>query len=160
MFPSFFRFLPIGLLLLRLMVGIVFIDSGWNDLRSPRGRSKSIGKSKGFTIFLGIAEVLGGVAVVLGIWFAACSSRSHACGLGSDLRKNCRVAHWILGRENIWLALRSYAPGDESGCCRHEWRFVHFAQMIREGRPGPKAYPSQDYSLLLNSSSRFRNRSR
>ena len=50
------------------MVGIVFIDSGWNDLRSPEERSKSIGKSKGFTIFLGIAEVLGGVAVVLENW--------------------------------------------------------------------------------------------
>lgn len=49
------------------MVGIVFIDSGWNDLRSPQERSRSIGKSKSFTIFLGAAEVLGGAAVVLGI---------------------------------------------------------------------------------------------
>jgi putative oxidoreductase len=62
------RFFPTGLLLLRLMVGIVFIDSGWNDLRSPQERSQSIGKSKNFTIFLGAAEVLGGAGVVLGIW--------------------------------------------------------------------------------------------
>jgi putative oxidoreductase len=68
MFPSLSRFLPVGLLLLRLVVGIVFIDSGWNDLRSPQERSKSIGKSKSFTIFLGTAEVLGGAGVVLGIW--------------------------------------------------------------------------------------------
>jgi hypothetical protein len=27
------------------------------------------------------------------------SSRSHACGLGSDLRKNFPLAHWILGLE-------------------------------------------------------------
>ena len=30
MFPSLSRYLPVGLLLLRLIVGIVFIDSGWN----------------------------------------------------------------------------------------------------------------------------------
>jgi putative oxidoreductase len=68
MFPSLSRFLPIGLLLLRLMVGIVFIDSGWNDLRTPAERAQSIGKSRNFTIFLGAAEILGGVGVVLGIW--------------------------------------------------------------------------------------------
>lgn len=67
MFPILYRFLPAGLLLLRCMVGIVFIDSGWSDLRNPQERSKSIGKSKGFTIFLGAAEVLGGAGIVLGI---------------------------------------------------------------------------------------------
>ena len=67
-FPNLLRFLPVGLLLVRLMVGIVFIDSGWNDLRSPQERSQSLGKSKNFTIFLGTAEVLGGAGVVLGIW--------------------------------------------------------------------------------------------
>jgi uncharacterized membrane protein YphA (DoxX/SURF4 family) len=50
------------------MVGIVFIDSGWNDPRSPQERSQSIGKGQNFTIFLGTAEVLGGLGVVLGIW--------------------------------------------------------------------------------------------
>lgn len=68
MFPILSRFLPVGLLLLRLMAGIVFIVSGWNDLREPEERSKSIGQSKGFTSFLGIAEFLGGAAVAVGIW--------------------------------------------------------------------------------------------
>ena len=94
MFPSFFRFLPIGLLLLRLMVGIVFIDSGWNDLRSPQGRSKSIGKSKGFTIFLGIAEVLGGVAVVLGIWSQLAALALMLVGLGAIYEK---IVVWHIG---------------------------------------------------------------
>lgn len=67
-FPTLTRYLPIGLLLVRLMVGIVFIDSGWSDLSNPQERSKSIGQSRGFTIFLGLAEVLGGAGVVLGIW--------------------------------------------------------------------------------------------
>ena len=60
--------MPLGLQLLRSMVGIVFIDGGWNDLRTPRERSESIGKSRNFTIFLGTAEILGGAGVVLGIW--------------------------------------------------------------------------------------------
>jgi putative oxidoreductase len=50
------------------MVGIVFIDSGWSDLRTPEERSQSIGKSRNFTMFLGAAEILGGAGVVFGIW--------------------------------------------------------------------------------------------
>jgi len=68
MFPRLLRFAPIGLLLLRLMAGIVFIDSGRRDLQAPTARAQSIGKSRNFTIFLGTAEVLGGLGVVLGIW--------------------------------------------------------------------------------------------
>ena len=56
-----------GLLLLRLMVATVFLDSGWNHLRNPVGRSKSIGASTGFTVFLGSAEVLGGLGVASGV---------------------------------------------------------------------------------------------
>ena len=66
--PSLSRLLPVALLLLRLMVGVVFIDSGWNDLRNPQERAQSISKSRNFTIFLGAAEVLGGAGVVLGVW--------------------------------------------------------------------------------------------
>ena len=40
------------------MIGIVFITSGWNHLKEPGARSKNIGMSKGFTIFLGAAEVV------------------------------------------------------------------------------------------------------
>ncbi len=68
MFQSLARFVPMGLLLLRLMVGIVFIDSGWRDLQSPAERAQSIGKSRNFTILLGAAEILGGLGIVLGIW--------------------------------------------------------------------------------------------
>jgi putative oxidoreductase len=49
------------------MVGIVFITSGWNHLKEPAARSKDIGMSKGFTIFLGAAEVAGGLGVALGV---------------------------------------------------------------------------------------------
>jgi len=67
MFPQLARFTDLGLLLLRLMVAVVFIGSGYNQLKDPEGRSKSIGMSKGFTIFLGIAEIAGGLGVAFGV---------------------------------------------------------------------------------------------
>src|SRR2546423_8064957 len=66
-FPALLPFSDAGLLLLRLMVAVVFFDSGWNHLRNPAERSKSIGASTGFTVFLGSAELLGSVGVALGI---------------------------------------------------------------------------------------------
>lgn len=67
MFPQLARFTDLGLLLLRLMVALVFITSGYNHLKDPETRSKSIGMSKGFTIFLGIAEVAGALGVAFGV---------------------------------------------------------------------------------------------
>jgi putative oxidoreductase len=67
MFPQLARFTDFGLLLLRLMVGLIFVTSGYSDLKDPEGRAKSIGVSKGFTIFLGIAELAGGLGVAFGV---------------------------------------------------------------------------------------------
>ena len=67
LFPELSRFTDVALLLLRVMVGIVFITSGWKDLQDPEARSKDIGVSKGFTIFLGAAEGAGGLGVIFGV---------------------------------------------------------------------------------------------
>jgi putative oxidoreductase len=67
MFPQLARFTDLGLLLLRLMIGLVFVTSGYRDLKDPTGRAKSIGMSKAFTIFLGIAEVAGSLGVAFGV---------------------------------------------------------------------------------------------
>ena len=67
MFPQLAQFIDVALLLLRVMVGIVFITSGWKHLKDPEARSKDIGMSKGFTIFLGVAEVAGGLGVIFGV---------------------------------------------------------------------------------------------
>jgi putative oxidoreductase len=67
MFPQLSRFTDLGLLLLRLMVGLVFVTSGYSHLKNPAERAKSIGMPKGFTILLGIAEVAGGVGVAAGV---------------------------------------------------------------------------------------------
>ncbi len=65
-FPQLAQFTDIALLLLRLMVSIVFITSGYKHLKEPATRSKDIGMSKSFTIFLGAAESAGGLGVVSG----------------------------------------------------------------------------------------------
>lgn len=67
MFPQLFRFTDLGLLLLRLMIGIVFFSSGWRHVTKSEERSKSIGMSKGFTIVLGLAELAGSVAIMFGV---------------------------------------------------------------------------------------------
>lgn len=67
MFPQLGRFTDLSLLLLRLMVSLVFMDSGYNHLKDPEARSKSIQMSKGFTIFLGVAEMAGGLGVAFGV---------------------------------------------------------------------------------------------
>lgn len=67
MFPVLSRFTDLGILLLRLMIGVVFVTSGYSHLKDPEGRSKSIGMSKGITVFLGMAEVAGGLGVAAGV---------------------------------------------------------------------------------------------
>src|ERR1700686_198697 len=67
MFPQLSHFADLGFLLLRIMVGLVFAGSGWSHLKDPAGRSKSIGMSKGFTMFLGAAELAGALGVAFGV---------------------------------------------------------------------------------------------
>jgi putative oxidoreductase len=67
MFPQLARFTDLSLLLLRLMVGLVFVTSGYSHLKDPTARAKSIAMPKAFTIFLGIAEVAGGLGVAFGV---------------------------------------------------------------------------------------------
>jgi putative oxidoreductase len=67
MFPQLAQFTDLGLLLLRLMVGLVFVTSGWSHVSKAEERSKSIGMSKAFTLFLGIAEIAGGLGVAFGV---------------------------------------------------------------------------------------------
>jgi len=61
------QFTDYGLLFLRLMAGLIYADSGYNGLKDPEARSKSIAMPKGFTIVLGIGELAGGIAVIVGV---------------------------------------------------------------------------------------------
>jgi putative oxidoreductase len=67
MFPQLARFTDLGLLFLRLMVAVIFMKSGWSHATKSAARSKDIGMSQGFTIFLGTAELAGGLAVAFGV---------------------------------------------------------------------------------------------
>lgn len=62
----FGAFTDYALLFLRVMVGLVFLDSGINHVKDPETRGKSIGLPKGATAALGVAELLGGAAVCIG----------------------------------------------------------------------------------------------
>ena len=66
-FPQLTQFTDLALLLVRLMVGIIFMASGWKHVRDPDARSKDIGMSKGFTMFLGVAELAGSLGVITGV---------------------------------------------------------------------------------------------
>ncbi len=67
MFPQLAQFTDLGLLLLRLMVAVIFLASGWSHVTKSTERAKSIGMSPGFTKFLGIAELAGGAGVAVGV---------------------------------------------------------------------------------------------
>jgi len=67
MFPQLARFTDLALLSMRLLVALIFATSGWRDLQDPEARGRSIGASKGLTIFLGAAEVLGALGVACGV---------------------------------------------------------------------------------------------
>ncbi len=49
------------------MIGIIFATSGLKHLQNPQARSKDIGMSKGFTIFLGAAELAAALGVIFGV---------------------------------------------------------------------------------------------
>ncbi len=59
-------FLDYALVFLRIMVGLVFASSGLKHVKDPETRSKDIGLPKNVTLFLGCAELLGGIAVIIG----------------------------------------------------------------------------------------------
>ena len=66
-FPQLFQFNDCALLLLRVMIFLVFITSGWKHMTDPQQRSKDIEMSVGFTIFLGAGEMAGAAGVLVGV---------------------------------------------------------------------------------------------
>ena len=103
-FPQLARFTDVALLLLRLMVGLVFITSGWKHLKDPAGRSKEIEMSRGFTILLGAAEFAGGLGVISGVFTQLASIGLILLMLGA-IQKKIFVWHtdfWGKSGTNGW----------------------------------------------------------
>jgi len=67
MFPQLAQFTDLSLLLLRLIVAAVFVASGWSHAKDPKARAKSIGMPPVFALFLGVAELAGGLGVGFGV---------------------------------------------------------------------------------------------
>jgi putative oxidoreductase len=67
-FPQLLRFGDVALLLLRLMVAVVFFESGRRHASDPVGRAASIGLSPGATRILGWAEMAAALGLALGIF--------------------------------------------------------------------------------------------
>jgi putative oxidoreductase len=65
--PWLLQFSDAALLFMRLLVGLVFITSGWRHAKDPVIRGRSIGLSPGVARFLGLAELAGGVGVAFGV---------------------------------------------------------------------------------------------
>ena len=88
------QFTDVGLLLLRLMVGVVFLTSAWNTLKDPDARSKNIEMNKPFTIFLGAAEALGALGLIIGILTQLAGIGLIVISLGAIRKK---IAAWRTG---------------------------------------------------------------
>ena len=87
MFPQLHQFTGAALVLLRLMVAVVFANSGWSTLKDPAHRAKDLGFGRPFTVFLGVAEVLGGLGVLFGILTQLAAAGLTVINLGAAHRK-------------------------------------------------------------------------
>ena len=67
-FPQLLRFSDVALLSLRLVVAVVFFESGRRHASDPVGRAASIGLSPGTTRMLGWAEMAAALGVALGVF--------------------------------------------------------------------------------------------
>ena len=88
------KWVDLSLLLLRLIVAVVYFASGWSDVADPGGRSKSIGMSKSFTIFLGLAEMSGALGLAVGVLVQFAAAGLILVMLGAIYKK---VFQWKTG---------------------------------------------------------------
>ena len=116
--PQLARFTDVALLLLRLMVGIVFVTSGYKHLKDPETRSKDIEMSKSFTVFLGAAELAGGLGVISGVLAQLAAIGLILLMLGA-IQKKTFVAQVSGASRGRSLELRGDADRNESGDHHH-----------------------------------------
>jgi putative oxidoreductase len=93
-FPQTHPLTDLALLFLRLVVAFIFVNSGRNMLRDPAGHAKDLGQTRAFTVFLGAAELLGGLAIAFGILIQIAAAGLIAVNLGAIYKK---IAVWHTG---------------------------------------------------------------
>ena len=86
------------------MVAIVFMTSGWKHLKDPEARSKDIGLSKGLTIFVGAAELAGGLCLIVGVFTQIAAIALIVIMLGAIQKKIFvwRTGFWGPSGTNGW----------------------------------------------------------
>jgi putative oxidoreductase len=95
-FPFLLEYADAALLLMRILVALVFVTSGWSHVKDPVARGKSIELSPGLTRFIGLAELAGGVGVALGVLPQIAAAGLILIMLGAIQKK---VVSWKTG---IW----------------------------------------------------------
>jgi putative oxidoreductase len=95
-FPFLLQYADVALLLMRLLVGLVFVISGWSHVKDPVTRGKSIELSPGLTRFIGLAELAGGAGVAFGVLPQLAAAGLILIMLGAIQKK---VVSWKTG---IW----------------------------------------------------------
>ena len=111
--PGLLRYSDVALLLMRLLVGAVFVTSGWSHVKDPVTRGKSIGLPPGITRGLGLGEIAGGMGVAIGVLPQLAALGLILIMLGA-IQKKIFVWHTgFLGKaRDRWLALRPALRGD------------------------------------------------
>ena len=87
LFPQLLQFSDLALLCLRLMVAVVFFESGRRHASDPVGRAASIGMSPGFTRMLGCAEMAAALGVALGVFAQVAALGLMVISLGAIQKK-------------------------------------------------------------------------
>jgi putative oxidoreductase len=86
-FPQLLQFSDVALLCLRLMVAVVFFESGRRHAKDPVGRGASIGQSPGFTRMLGWAQMAASLGITLGVFAQVAALGLILISLGAIQRK-------------------------------------------------------------------------
>ena len=93
-FPQLLRFSDVALLLLRLMVAVVFFESGRRHASDPVGRAASIGLSPAVTRMLGWGEMAAALGVALGVFTQVAALGLIVVSLGAIRKK---LFEWHIG---------------------------------------------------------------
>ncbi len=94
MFPQLLQFSDIALLCLRLVVAVVFFESGRRHASDPVARAASVGLSPGVTRLLGLAEMAAALGVAFGVLIQPAALGLVLVMLGAIQKK---VFEWHIG---------------------------------------------------------------
>jgi uncharacterized membrane protein YphA (DoxX/SURF4 family) len=94
MFPQTHPLTDLALLLLRLMLAVVFVNSGFGMMKDPGAHAKDLGVSRSFVLVLGPAEFLGGLALAFGILIQIAAAGLMLVNFGAIYKK---IAVWHTG---------------------------------------------------------------